>query len=119
MAGRLSFVMPLVLSLLIHGLVIGVGEMVGGRGDGPRESERFQVDYSPEVRPVEKSAPLPAGGSESGVGTVSLETPDPEYRPYFEKITRAIDRYWGEPRLQEGDPRDGSLVVEFTLGETG
>jgi TonB family protein len=119
MAERLSFLIPLVLSLMIHSLVIGAGEVLSRRSVSPQEGGNFQVEYALEGATVNGREP-PAEPEESvSAGSISLETPDPRYGPYFQRITRAIDSFWDEPLLREKDPREGSLVVEFTLGRAG
>ena len=121
MLSRFPLVLPLLLSLLLHALVIGIGEGVSrlsGKGD-------VRPPASVEYGGGEVAANDPGGEEETDDvpghpgDSISLETPDPSYRPYFNKIRRKIGEHWQEPRLSSATPRAGSLTVEFSLGRAG
>ena len=121
MLSRFPLVLPLILSLLLHALVIGIGEGVSrfSGEDGDRSAPEVEYDSG-------ETAAKDSGGAEEkddipghpGDST-SLETPDPAYRPYFNKVRRKIGEHWQEPRRSSGAPRAGSLTVEFSLGRAG
>jgi TonB family protein len=121
MLSRFPLVLPLLLSLLLHALVIGIGEGVSrfsGKEDG---SSPATVEYGGGERLAED----PEGEEENDDvpghpgDSISLETPDPSYRPYFNKLRRKIGEHWQEPRGSSGTPKTGSLTVEFSLGRAG
>ena len=118
MTGRPALLVALVVSLVLHALVIGIGELVSPGGGTPSPRVEPVVEYrssettaeSPEERDRRE---VPEGKS------ISLETPDPAYRPYFTALSRAIDSAWGDPALGAKDPSQGRVTVEFTLGAGG
>jgi TonB family protein len=121
MLRKFSLALPLLLSLLIHALVIGVGEGVSrfsGKGD---DRPPASVEYGGE----EVAAKVSEEGEEKDDvpghpgDSISLETPDPSYRPYFNKVRRKIGEHWQEPRRSSGTPESGSLTVEFSLDRAG
>ena len=121
MLSRFPLVLPLLLSLLIHALVIGIGEGVGRLSAGDADPAPPTVEYGSgdaaaddPGREKEKDD-IPGHPGDS----ISLETPDPSYRPYFNKVRRKIGEHWQEPRRPSGAPRAGTLTVEFSLGRAG
>lgn len=121
MLSRFPLVLPLLLSLLLHGLVIGIGEGVSRLTAGDADSSSPVVEYGGGDRPAEDSGREKAKDEIPGHpgDSISLETPDPSYRPYFNKVRRKIGEHWQEPRPSSGAPRAGSLTVEFSLGRAG
>jgi TonB family protein len=120
LSGRYSLVVPLLISLAIHGLALAVGEWVGG-GDVESAPSRapLQAEYR-AVRPEEKAPPPKAEEKKAQSGnTVSLETSDPKYRPYFQVLRKEITGHWEEPALAASEPSKGSLLMEFTLEREG
>jgi len=118
MRDRLSLVVAIAASLLIHALVIGIGEMAT-RGADPRpEREKFSIEYGSDEKAGEtEESDIPL--EEQTEKSISLETPNPLYRPYFTALTRVIDSFWDDPVLEEGDPSEESVVIEFVLGTEG
>lgn len=120
MLSRFPLFLPLLLSLLIHVLVIGIGEGVSrlsGKGDDrpPASVEYGSEETAAKNSRGEEKEDVPGHPGDS----ISLETPDPSYRPYFNKVRRKIGEHWQEPRLSSGTPRAGSLTIEFSLGRAG
>ena len=118
MARRPALLIALVVSLVLHALVIGIGELVSPGGGAPAPRPEPVVEYrtgEPDVTPPEEREQREAQEGKS----ISLETPDPAYRPYFSALTRAIDSSWGDPALGANDPSEGTVMVEFTLGADG
>jgi TonB family protein len=120
-----SLAVPLILSLLIHAVVIGVGERVSRFfGNDDRQPSR-SVEYSRDSGAGKPSQPPAEDQDEESAvpghpgDSISLETPDPAYRPYFNSIRRRIGENWEEPRRRPGGPQSGSLTVEFSLGRAG
>ena len=66
--------------------------------------------------PKEPAAKPPAATASGEGGTVSLETSNPLYRPYFDRIREAIAAAWSPPA---GGKNAGRLVVLFTLDRSG
>ena len=119
MADRTSLVIPLLASLVLHALVLAVGELAGiGEGKVARK-EAVTAQY--QAPPPQGKGPAPGKAEEAGKGarTISFETTDPTYRPYFSTLRRKISRLWKEPVLGPGDPGKGSLLVEFSLDGDG
>lgn len=124
MYGRYPLLIAVAVSLLLHAALIGVGELLSG-GDAPRPArEEFDVQYFPPERT--KSVAERAERAERderdeapSERSISLETPDPVYRPYFTTLTGAIERAWQDPVLKREDPAAGKVVVTFTLGAGG
>lgn len=118
MADHRALSLALAASVVIHALAIGVGELVGPGADPPAPRPDPVVEYRTD--PGERKAPGEEKAEEQGAGkSVSLDTPDPVYRPYFSDLTRAIDARWGKAELVEGDPKAGRVSVEFTLSADG
>jgi TonB family protein len=118
MTGRPALLAALGVSLAIHGLVIGLGELVGVKVDEPAKRAEPIVEYR-AVEPDRNGGEEAERREERPGKSISLDTPDPAYRPYFTALTRAIDGAWGEPVLGSNDPSEGSVTVEFTLGAEG
>ncbi len=121
MLSRFPLVLPLLLSLLIHALVIGVGEGISRLSGKSDDRSPATVEYSG----AEVAAKGPGSEEERDDvpghpgDSISLETPDPSYRPYFNKVRRKIGEHWQEPRSSSGPPKAGSLTIEFSLGRAG
>jgi TonB family protein len=115
-----SLLIPLVLSIAVHAAVIGVGELLYSSGDGG-EGEPSVIAYDTSVAKAEKEPAVQpdrdAGGGTSG--TVSLETSNPLYRPYFDRIRDDIARSWKPPAGKGGAAAAGRLIVLFTLDRDG
>lgn len=115
---RFPLLVAVTVSLLLHVAVIGLGELLTGGDSPPPSRDAFQVEYPPPEPPGQKvekkKAPEPPAGK-----SISLETPDPVYRPYFTALTRAIENFWTEPVRDRKDPSQGSVVITFTLGADG
>ena len=118
MTGRPALLVALVVSLVVHALVIGIGELVSPEGSAPLPRAEPAVEYrtgEPSGDDPEKRDRREAQEGNS----ISLETPNPAYRPYFTALTRAIDSSWRDPVLGANDPSEGTVMVEFTLGAAG
>lgn len=114
---RNSLLIPLTVSLAIHGAVLGLAELSGiGRGWTEGESAT-RVEYSPE-EPAGEAA-QGTDPDESVVEAIALETDDPRFRPYLQRVRKEIAAHWQEPRIGAGEPDKGSLTVEFTIQGTG
>lgn len=118
MTGRPALLVALVVSLILHAVVIGIGELVSPDGDAPSPQAEPVVEYFPSE--TDTKSPEERDRRETQEGkSISLETPDPVYRPYFTALTRAIDGSWEDPALGAKDPSKGAVTVEFTLGAEG
>ena len=119
-AQRASLAIPIILSLLIHAALLAVGEMVSRRSsEAPRQAP-LQAQYRlPDGEALPSGAKEAGDGKEEGGATISLDTPDPTYRPYFKVLRNGIAERWEQPQLAEGDPTSGSLLVEFTIESAG
>jgi TonB family protein len=118
MTGRPALLVALVVSLVVHALVIGIGELLSPGGSAPLPRAEPTVEY--RTVETDKEDPKERDRRETQEGkSISLETPDPAYRPYFTALTRAIDSSWGAPVLGANDPSEGTVMVEFTLGAGG
>jgi len=118
MAGRPALFVALVVSLVLHALVIGVGELLSPEGGAPSPRVEPVIEYRASETGTDN--PEERDGRETREGkSISLNTPDPAYRPYFTALTRAIDSSWGDPVLGADDPSQGRVTVEFTLGAEG
>ena len=60
-------------------------------------------------------------GSQGGVvgQAVPLDTPDPNYREYMQKVRQRIYANWRFPREAQDREMHGKLVVEFHIGKDG
>ncbi len=114
---RNSLLIPLVVSLAIHAVALGVAEFAGIGAGGQGEEEGFKVQYSPG-EPAGQSAKTP-GRDDGAAEAIALETDDPRFRPYLKNVREAIASQWKEPKIGDGEPDKGSLTVEFTVGSTG
>jgi TonB family protein len=118
-AERASLAVPILVSLVIHALVITVGEAVSRRG-GEIPDAPLRAEYRlPDPGGGEPPMPREEGTEESAGATISLEAPDPAYRPYFKELRARIGKHWQEPELGDGDRSRGTLLVEFTLEAAG
>jgi periplasmic protein TonB len=60
------------------------------------------------------------GGPGGAAGEpVPLDTPDPNYREYMQKVKRRIYAKWGYPYEAQTRGLQGTLVVEFHIGKDG
>lgn len=115
-----GLLIPLVVSVAVHALLVGAAELF----------------YSPDKAPAVDAPAVSYGGSagagdepatggtvteQAGTtgGTISLETSDPRYRPYFDTLRRDIEKSWRTPSAREGRAPTGKLVIFFTLGRDG
>jgi periplasmic protein TonB len=61
-----------------------------------------------------------SGGRGGAAGEpVPLDTPDPNYREYMQKVKRRIYSKWGYPYEAQARGLHGSLIVEFHIGKDG
>src|SRR5712691_6540545 len=70
-----------------------------------------------------------AGGTSNGRGGIEgepipLDSPDPRYSDYFDRVRRMIKERWGYPCVKNGDTREceyktTALVVEFGIAKDG
>lgn len=118
MAGRPALLVALVVSLVLHALLIGIGELVSPGGGVPTRRAEPVVEYRTGETEAERLPERDRREAQEGK-SISLETPDAAYRPYFTALTRAINSSWGDPVLGANDPSEGRVVVEFTLGSGG
>jgi periplasmic protein TonB len=60
-------------------------------------------------------------GSQGGVvgQPVPLDTPDPNYREYMQKVRQRIHSKWSYPRDARNRDLEGKLVIEFHIGKDG
>lgn len=60
-------------------------------------------------------------GSQGGVvgQAVPLDTPDPNYREYMQKVRQRIYANWRFPREAQDREMQGKLIVEFHIGKDG
>jgi periplasmic protein TonB len=60
-------------------------------------------------------------GSQGGVvgQAVPLDTPDPNYREYMQRLRQRIYAQWNYPREAQNRELAGSLVIEFHIGKDG
>jgi protein TonB len=62
----------------------------------------------------------PQGGRGGSVGEpVPLDTPDPNYREYMEKVKRRIYANWGYPFEAQQRGLQGKLIIEFHIAKDG
>lgn len=64
------------------------------------------------------------GGLQGGQGgvvgqAVPLDTPDPNYREYMQKVRQRIYAKWGYPYEAQSRGLHGKLVIEFHIGKDG
>jgi TonB family protein len=70
---------------------------------------------------------LPGGGGGSFRGSqggvvgqpVPLDTPDPNYREYMQRVRQRIYAKWNYPREAQNRELAGRLVIEFHIGKDG
>lgn len=60
-----------------------------------------------------------SGSGGRGNAPVSLNTKDPAYVSYFNRIKQAIEVNWEYPELAKRYGLQGKLAVEFTVGSDG
>lgn len=124
--GELPLVAWLIISALFHGLFIGGAELLGPESAAQPDYESLQAQYrlhetgdpaadSGIGSPGDNSA----GDEDSPALSISFETSDPKYKPYFRRLRDKIGMHWAQPRLGEGEEDKGSLLVEFVLGKKG
>jgi protein TonB len=60
-------------------------------------------------------------GSQGGVvgQAVPLDTPDPDYREYMQRLRQRIYAKWDYPREAQNRELAGRLVIEFHIGKDG
>ena len=68
--------------------------------------------------------PPGGGGSQGGRGgtagePISLDTPDPNYREYMDKVKQRIYSKWGYPYEAQSRGLQGKLTVEFHIAKDG
>jgi len=112
---------PLVISFTVHVGVVGIGELLSPQSGtetetAPRVSYQEQADAGP---PPSNSAPERTGDKPAPQGTISLETSDPRYKPYFAALRESIEISWKTPEPGEGESRRGKLTVVFTIDSRG
>lgn len=118
MTGRAAMPVALAASLLLHVLAIGLGELFVGGGGRTPEPPRPAVEYRTETLPPSVEEP-PEGRPEETGKFISLDTPNPVYRPYFSALSRVIESAWGEPVVGKNDPSQGKVQLEFTISADG
>ncbi|MFQ5899210.1 MAG: TonB family protein [Candidatus Methylomirabilia bacterium] len=87
---------------------------------------RPERDFPPS-RPPSPGSIGPGGGGglfQRGRGgfegePIPLDTPDPRYREYFERVRRRIKAKWIYPREVGDRGIGGQLVIEFVIAKTG
>ena len=50
---------------------------------------------------------------------VPLDTPDPNYREYMQRVRQRIYANWAYPRAAQDRDLNGRLVIEFHIGKDG
>lgn len=130
MAGRYDLGLFLILSALSHVALLGGMEAAGDvfwtpitPSGGSVKVEYRTAEPTQDPQPAETSRDN-TGRNDASVGhfersAVSLDTPDPLYRPYLQRIKRKIRNHWGDPGILPREPRTGSLLVEFILARSG
>lgn len=122
MLKRHSLAVPLLLSVIIHALVIAGGEKLSPSAGKSEESPSVAVNYQPPPPSGEKNTEeVGKGGKEtpSVATTLSLETSDPLYRPYFKTVRRKIGDRWKDPRGKGDERKKGKVLLEFTVTSAG
>lgn len=118
MTVRNSLAIPLFVSLAVHLAVIGVAEIAGDRFGS--EEQPYRVEYqSVEPATEEPRAKTEDEQADPMEKAISLETADPRYAPYLQKVRRRIAENWKEPAGATGEPEVGSVMVEFSLDRQG
>jgi TonB family protein len=117
---KYSLTIPLLISLFLHGFVLAIGEWVGGEEGGSTPSRQpLRAEYRAPQK-EEKAPPQEVEKKKERPGnTISLETSDPKYRPYFQVLREKIAQNWEEPEVSPSEPSKGSLLMEFTLEREG
>ena len=118
---RKGLLVPLVISIALHVVFVGAAELFYATAERPA-ADTTAVSYDRAVaagveRPGEKDGPEPAARSIQG--SISLETSDPRFRPYFNTLRTGIEKNWRAPSPRGGAAPTGRLVVLFTLGRDG
>jgi len=120
LSDRYSLTIPLLISLFLHGFVLAIGEWVGGEeGGGTPSRQPLRAEYRAPQK-EEKAPPKEVEEKKDRPGnTISLETSDPKYRPYFQMLRKKIARHWEDPAVVPSEPSKGSLLMEFSLEREG
>ena len=118
---RKGLLIPLIISVVFHGVVIGAGQLLYGPEDGAQGRDpavTYDIpDSGSNERPPGADRAEPA--DEPAGGSISLETSDPRYRPYFKTLRLSIEKNWRAPAPRKGTAPSGKLVVLFVLGRDG
>jgi TonB family protein len=99
----------------------------------PQQPAAPSSGSEPRVASVPQAASPPAGmyrkpggggGFQGGQGgvvgqAVPLDTPDPNYREYMQKVRQRIYANWGYPYEAQTRGLHGKLVIEFHIGKDG
>jgi len=103
------------------------------QADPPPPPALTSPGSEPRVASLPKPASPPAGmpgqpgggggfqGSQGGVvgQPVPLDTPDPNYREYMQKVRQRIHANWSYPHEARNRDLQGKLVIEFHIGKDG
>src|SRR5207244_1295160 len=88
---------------------------------------------APPAPPVDIRSALKRGGGAGGTSNgrggiegepIPLDSPDPRYSDYFDRVRRMIKERWGYPCVKNGDTHEceyktAALIVEFGIAKDG
>jgi len=95
----------------------------------PSQSAASAPPAAPQVavaRPLDSMRRQPGGGGLTGGGRggvegepIPLDTPEPKYQDYFNKIRERIKANWVYPRQAGERGIEGELLIEFHIAKDG